>query len=178
VGSATPEDHAVFASWRERDRLEEQTCRPVVEGRRVATVAEPVVLAFHVAGIDGPVGRFAYSDVNSRNRSAEIGYVVAPHLRGRGLGARMLAVAIDHVFATTALDKLHAQTAAFNTASVRLLERLGFHRDGTLREHHELDGRMWDDHVYSLLRREWRRGARRGGGKGARKRTSGRRRAR
>ncbi|MEH2115208.1 MAG: GNAT family protein [Nostoc sp.] len=34
-------------------------------------------------------------------------------------------------------------------------EKLGFHRDGILREHHELDGKLWDDYIYSILRSEW-----------------------
>ena len=53
------------------------------------------------------------------------------------------------------LNKLYCQTGAFNLPSIKLLEKLNFHRDGILREHHELDGKLWDDYIYSVLRREW-----------------------
>ena len=67
----------------------------------------------------------------------------------------MLTEAFDHFFATTNLNKLYCQTASFNRPSVKLLERLGLHLDAVLREHHELDGRLYDDYVFSMLRREW-----------------------
>lgn len=68
----------------------------------------------------------------------------------------MLITAIDYLLTTTELNKLYCQTAAFNIASVKLLDKLGFHRDGILREHHELDGKLWDDYIYSILRSEWK----------------------
>lgn len=68
----------------------------------------------------------------------------------------MLITAINYLFSTTELNKLYCQTGAFNIASVQLLEKLNFHRDGILREHHELDCKMWDDYIYSILRSEWK----------------------
>lgn len=108
-----------------------------------------------IDGIDELVGWFEYFNLNPRNHSAEFGYMVNPQMRRRGIGTAMLRVAITHLFSTTSLNKLYCQTAAFNLASIKLLERLKFHQDGVLREHHELDGKLWNDHIYSVLRREW-----------------------
>ena len=55
------------------------------------------------------------------------------------------------LFQTFGLNKVYAQTGAFNQASVRLLERTGFRRDGVLRQHHPWNGVLWDDYLYSLL---------------------------
>lgn len=147
----------MFSQWNSASRLEERTCRPVVNGQRVAPDERVIMLACFHPDISPtePVGRFVYFDVNPRNRSAEFGYIVHPNYQGRGLGTAMLTLALDHLFATTDLNKLYCQTAAFNTASVKLLEKLGFHRDGVLREHHELDGTLWDDLIYSMLRSKW-----------------------
>jgi ribosomal-protein-alanine N-acetyltransferase len=101
------------------------------------------------------VGKFTYFDINLRNKSAEFGYRIDPAMRGQGLGTQMLQLCISQIFQSTTLNKMYGQTAAFNLPSVRLLEKLGFHRDGVLREHHELDEQLHDDYVYSLLRREW-----------------------
>jgi [ribosomal protein S5]-alanine N-acetyltransferase len=153
---ASEEDKRVFARWSQVSRLEERTCRPILNGKRVAPGSEVVTFSFVMDGIDELVGRFAYFDLNPRNHSVEFGYTVNPQFRRQGIGTRMLNIAITHLFSTTTLNKLYCQTAAFNIASIKLLEKLDFHQDGVLREHHELDGRLWDDIIYSVLRREWR----------------------
>lgn len=151
------EHKQVFSTWFQLDRLEEHTCRPIIDidGRRVYRSDEVVAFAFKMDGIDELVGRFTYFDLNSRNHSAEFGYTVNPKFRRRGIGTEMLTFVITHLFSTTTLNKLYCQTGAFNVASVKLLEKLNFHQDGVLREHHELDGKLWDDCIYSVLRREW-----------------------
>ncbi len=53
------------------------------------------------------------------------------------------------------MNKVYAQTASFNASSVKLLESLGFKKDGVLREHHLFQGTRHDDFVYSILAREW-----------------------
>ncbi|BAU11132.1 GCN5-related N-acetyltransferase [Leptolyngbya sp. NIES-3755] len=153
---ATDEDRRVFATWSQVSRLEERTCRPILNGKRVARNNEVIMFSFVIDGIDELVGRFEYFDFNPRNHSAEFGYMVNPKLRRQGIGTKMLNIAITHLFSTTTLNKLYCQTAAFNIASIKLLEKLNFHQDGVLREHHELDGKLWDDFIYSVLKREWR----------------------
>ncbi|GAP99976.1 GNAT family N-acetyltransferase [Leptolyngbya sp. NIES-2104] len=153
---ASDQHKRIFAEWNQVSRLEERTCRPILNGKRVPPDHEVITFSFRMDGIDELVGRFAYFDINCRNRSAEFGYMVNPKLRRRGIGAQMLDIAITHLFSTTTLNKLYCQTAEFNLASIKLLEKLNFHRDGVLREHHELDGKLWDDYIYSVLRLEWR----------------------
>ena len=152
---ATPEHRALFKDWLGQERLELMTCRPVINGKRVPPSDEVITLAFFDGKDENPVGKFSYFDMNLRNKSAEFGYRINPAKRGQGLGTQMLQAGINYVFQTTELNKLYCQTAAFNQPSIKLLEKLGFHRDGILREHHELDGHLYDDYLCSLLRREW-----------------------
>lgn len=154
---ASDKHERVFATWNQVGRLEERTCRPILNGKRVSPSNEVVTFSFMLDGIDEPVGRFAYFDLNTRNHSAEFGYTVNPKFRRRGIGTEMLNIAVSYLFSTTNLNKLYCQTAAFNIASIKLLEKLNFHQDGVLREHHELDEKLWDDYIYSVLRREWRK---------------------
>lgn len=149
------DEDAAMARWTGPEELRAMTCRPVgKDGRRAAPAAAAARLAFLTA--DGRVaGRFTVFDANPRNGAAEFGYLLAPDLRGTGLGAALVAHGLDAWFRAAALRKLHAQTAAFNEPSRRLLERLGLARDGALREHHERDGLFHDDLIYSLLFREW-----------------------
>ncbi|MEM8809230.1 MAG: GNAT family protein [Cyanobacteria bacterium P01_G01_bin.38] len=154
---ASNDHRAIFSQWNQASRLEERTCRPITNGKRAEPDGHVVTLAFFEEDRHDiePVGRFVYFDFNPRNRSAEFGYIVNPGHRGKGIGTKMVTLALDHLFSTTDLNKLYCQTAAFNTASIKLLEKLKFHKDGILREHHELDGQLWNDIIYSILRREW-----------------------
>ena len=152
---ATAEHLATAKNWNSLGRIEELTCRPVANGKRIPPTAEFVTLAFCNNSTDELLGKFTYFDINPRNRSAEFGYTVNPAWRSQGIGKKMVWAGIDYVFSATNFNKLYCQTAAFNKPSVRLLESLGLHRDGILREHHELDGTFYNDYIYSILRAEW-----------------------
>ena len=153
---STKHDHVVFKKWSQFDRLEELTCRPVVKGKRISKSNEVHYLSFFTGKDEKPAGKFMYFDINTRNKSCEFGYVIDPVRRNTGLGKKMLAECINYLFKNTDLNKIYCQTASFNTPSVKLLEGLGFKRDGILRRHHELDGKLWDDYIYSVLRSEWK----------------------
>jgi [ribosomal protein S5]-alanine N-acetyltransferase len=153
IRPTTASDIEVFRRETTGDRIVEMTCRPIADGRPAARDPRKEDWTFVLE--DRPVGWVSLFDFNTRNRSAEFGYGLVRPLRGRRIAKQMLACAFDHVFAATELNKLHCQTASFNLASVRLMESLGMTRDGILRAHHELDGELYDDYVYSLLRNEW-----------------------
>jgi ribosomal-protein-alanine N-acetyltransferase len=102
------------------------------------------------------VGRIRFFDVNPRNRSCEIGYIAAPGARGKGYAREGVAVLLDYLFDGLGLNKVQAQTGAFNATSIRLLESLGFSRDAVLREHHLYKAVLHDDFIYSVLALEWR----------------------
>src|SRR5258708_36165238 len=76
---------------------------------------------------------------------------VGPGLRDGGR-ARFAAVAFD----TLDLNRVQAETDTRNVASARVLEKLGFVREGTLREDCVVNGEVSDSWVYGLIRREWR----------------------
>jgi RimJ/RimL family protein N-acetyltransferase len=106
------------------------------------------------------IGHVTYFDLNFRNRSVEIGYLLAPAARGKGFAREAIALLLGYLFGGLGLNKVYAQTASSNTASTKMLEALGFQRDGVLRQHHMEDGELRDDFVYSILLSEWRaRGA-------------------
>jgi len=84
----------------------------------------------------------------------EVGYYLCPEYRGNGIMNEAMTLALAWLF-SQGLNKIYAQTGSFNEASARLLERLGFHQDGRLRQHHELDGTLYDDLVYSILESEF-----------------------
>lgn len=153
------------------ERLEESTCRPVVyrnEAERAddyrQLLQDRTVLSLGIyEGIreeQALAGKLTLFNYNTRNGSLEIGYYLIPSFRGRGLMKRALRVLLMFLFSLEepVIRKVYAQTGAFNGASVRLLTEAGFQRDAVLRQHHELDGRLFDDYVFSVLRGEYERG--------------------
>jgi ribosomal protein S18 acetylase RimI-like enzyme len=72
------------------------------------------------------------------------GLAVAPGARGRGVASALLAAAGQHARERGA-RKLSLRVLSTNEAALRLYERLGFRREGTLREEFLINGRYVDD---------------------------------
>ena len=85
----------------------------------------------------------------------EIGYMLGAEYQGRGLGTRAVALFVEKLFRETSLHRIYATVSLENVASLRLLARLGFTREGIMREHYLIQGRRVDEVLYGLLRHEW-----------------------
>ncbi len=86
----------------------------------------------------------------------DIGYAIADlESRHKGYAREACALVIDYLFATYPVQRVAAFTAAANEPSIRLLERLGFTREGTIRQAMYFDGRWHDIALYAVLRDEW-----------------------
>lgn len=103
-----------------------------------------------------------FSFVHS-SRRAEVGYALARGAWGRGYMHEALAALLDHGFGPLGLHRLEADVDPRNRASARALERLGFVKEGHLRERWIVAGEISDSDVYGLLAADWR--ARRAAGK-------------
>ncbi len=107
---------------------------------------------------DRVVGTCTLLHLDGRNRRAEIGYALAREQWGRGLMREALTALLDYAFTTLGLHRVEADVDPENAASLRLLGRLGFTREGVLRERWLVGGRAHDSVMLGLLGREWRGG--------------------
>jgi RimJ/RimL family protein N-acetyltransferase len=82
---------------------------------------------------------------------AELGYILAPEARGRGVATEALRLLTEWGFAR-GLHRLELRIGADNAASERVAERCGYVREGLLRSIHFKEGRRNDMLVYSRLR--------------------------
>ena len=90
------------------------------------------------------------------HRIAVVGYGVHGALRGQGFSGEAARAVVDAAFSTyPTLRKVRAHTDARNMASRRVLEKLGFLREGILRSNQFAKGELADEAVYGLLREEW-----------------------
>ena len=85
-------------------------------------------------------------------QSAVLGYWMgAPHA-GKGLMAAAVRAAVEYAFDTLHLNRVEAACLPHNAASIRLLEKVGFTREGYARKYLCIDGR-WQDHIlFGLVR--------------------------
>jgi [ribosomal protein S5]-alanine N-acetyltransferase len=82
----------------------------------------------------------------------EIGILLFPEHRGRGLGTAAQRLLVEYLFATTLANRLQAITNIENIAEQKALERVGFRREGIMRGL-AFDGGRWHDGVlYARLR--------------------------
>ncbi|TYP86203.1 GNAT family N-acetyltransferase [Blastococcus xanthinilyticus] len=92
-------------------------------------------------------------------RSGYLGYWIDPAVAGRGHASLAVALVCDHAFGPAGLHRLQADIRPENGPSQRLVERLGFQREGLLRRYLDIDG-DWRDHLsYALLAEDLPRGA-------------------
>ena len=98
----------------------------------------------------GSVGLSLQPDVY--RRSAEIGYWLAEGLWGRGLMTEAVGACTEHAFRALELVRVHAAVFSWNPASMRVLEKCGFEREGWLRRSVWKDGHLLDSALYARLR--------------------------
>ncbi|MGY2002108.1 GNAT family N-acetyltransferase [Blastococcus sp. SYSU DS1024] len=91
-------------------------------------------------------------------RAGYLGYWIDRSVAGRGVASLAVALVCDHAFGPAGLHRLQADIRPENLPSQRLVERLGFQREGLLRRYLDIDG-DWRDHLsYALLAEDLPRG--------------------
>jgi RimJ/RimL family protein N-acetyltransferase len=137
--------------WTERARAD----RFITASRQMAEEGTGVRLAVDRAGDDAFLGWCSLSRWNADHRSASLGYCFDDAAWGHGYATEAARTLLGWAFDTLDLNRVQAEADTRNVASGRVLEKLGFVREGTLREDCVVDGEVSDSWVYGLLRREW-----------------------
>jgi [ribosomal protein S5]-alanine N-acetyltransferase len=101
------------------------------------------------------VGTCSLFNFQTTSRRAEVGYALASPCWGAGLMNEALRAVVAHAFGELQLNRLEADIDPRNTASAKSLERLGFVKEGHLRERWIVDGEVSDTALYGLLRSDW-----------------------
>jgi ribosomal-protein-serine acetyltransferase len=91
------------------------------------------------------------------NRSCSLGYWLDSACQGQGVITRCCASMIDYLFGDLRLHRVVIQCGTGNTKSCAIPQRLGFTREGVLREAEWVNDRWIDLVVWSMLMEEWKR---------------------
>jgi RimJ/RimL family protein N-acetyltransferase len=93
--------------------------------------------------------------LHNNRMQAELGFTMARPYQGRGYATEAVRCVLNRVFAA-GVRRVSAECDARNTASARLLEGLGFRREGCRSQHTWIKGEWTDDPLFGLLADDWR----------------------
>ena len=88
-------------------------------------------------------------------KQAEIGFTLAKEHQRLGYATEAVTAVLDRLFRVQGLHKVAGECDSRNVASASLMERLGFTREGVLRQQTFIKGEWTDDLIYGLLSEEW-----------------------
>jgi len=104
---------------------------------------------------DALIGTCSLFELSMADRRASFGYALASAQWGNGYALEATRLVVEHAFGVMALRRLEADVDPRNLASLRLLDRLGFTREGLLRERWQVGGETQDSLICGLLERDY-----------------------
>lgn len=89
------------------------------------------------------------------HRRVELGYALGRDYWGSGYMQETLTAVLNYAFSILNMHRIEADVDPRNAASVKALERMGFQREGYLRERWHVNGEIQDAYFYGLLKPDW-----------------------
>ena len=114
---------------------------------------------FHwVITLDGhAIGRVKGWEVNPYNGFVQLGYDMAPQLRGQGLMTEAVGAVTRYLLLEAEANRVYCSIRENNIASRRVCEKNGFRHEGVMRQHYaRQDGGYDDVHIYGMIRDDLR----------------------
>lgn len=107
---------------------------------------------------DAVIGTTTIFQLDHVNRRGEIGFAIDRAQWGQGYASDAVTTLIRFAFEQLELHRIEADPDPNNAASIKVLRKQGFVREGLLRERYLVHGEVQDAEYYGLLRREWEGG--------------------
>jgi len=104
--------------------------------------------------VTGSIGIFRQENIH--RQTAELGYYIAEEYWGKGIMTEAVRQICEYVFRESDIIRIYAEPFVYNIASCRVLEKVGFQYEGTLRSNAVKNGKVMDMKMYSLLKEEIR----------------------
>lgn len=108
------------------------------------------------------LGMVALHDIDIKNRHCELGYWIGSEYRNKGYATSGIILGLYLGFKELSLNKISSKVLGFNSASMHILDKLGFKKEGTLIENYYIKnpnnsetGSFVDQHIYSIFRNNY-----------------------
>ncbi|MFG1707414.1 GNAT family N-acetyltransferase [Nonomuraea sp. M3C6] len=145
-----------YLYWDARDR---DTSRTFLDKKitRVALLDEgdAIDLAITLRDTGDLIGNCLLIWTSNHHRQGEIGYVLHPDHHGHGYAPEAARAMLRLGFADLGLHRITGRLDARNTASARVLEKLGMRHEATLIDNEHVKGEWASEAIYAILDTEW-----------------------
>ena len=105
---------------------------------------------------DALVGDLVFNWTSKQHKSGEIGFIFAREHHGKGYATEASRALLDWVFGAAGFHRVIGRTEVRNTASARVLEKIGMRLEAHFVENEWVKGEWGSELVYAVLEREWR----------------------
>ena len=123
---------------------------------RLYPVNTPTEMVFRIENKNELIGEIKFSRMRWYNRKSELSILIKKEQQNKGYGTKALNAAMHYAFDKMNLHRLEAEVYDFNEASIKLVEKLGFKKEGVLREAKYLEGKYYNIIRYGILKREFK----------------------
>lgn len=103
-------------------------------------------------GKEGIIGTIGFQEWSQEHKRADLSYALFPENWGNGYASEAVSKAVTYGFEELDLKRIGAVVFSENKASIKLLTKLGFQKEGVLRNYLYQNGVPFDTNIYSLLR--------------------------
>lgn len=115
----------------------------------------PTQMIFAIKKDGKLIGELKLQNIRWFNRKAELSIILKKEEQSRGTGTEIVKKIIEYAFGKMNLHRLEAEVIETNSASIKLIEKFGFKKEGVLREAKFQNGKFIDIYRYGLLRSEY-----------------------
>ncbi|MBA6293781.1 GNAT family N-acetyltransferase [Colwellia sp. MB3u-70] len=96
------------------------------------------------------LGSIGLKITDHKAKIAEVGYLLKTEAHGKGFATEALTLIKSYAFTTLNLNKLVGRCSSNNIGSYKVLEKVGFSREGCLKQNSIINNKYSDDYVYGL----------------------------
>ena len=155
------EDVQLVAEWFNDSELGGEFFSPVqrtrTEMEKAFEIGSSEFKRFIIEKKDGTkIGFIQHFNVHSSTGKIEIGYALVPNERRKGYCSEATMIMVDYLFLSQDIVCVEAHADVRNVSSQKVLEKVGFKKEGTVRKNRFINGKWQDEFFYSILREEWK----------------------
>ena len=149
------DDYLRFYPWDERTEEDVRTFIQIFIDQQYQQPRSKYQFALILKETNQLIGNCGIRKGGPDSREADIGYEIASVHWGNGYATEAAHEMLVFGFEELHLSRIWATCIVENTASARVLEKIGMQLEVQLKEHEWMKGRMWDTSMYGIVKDEW-----------------------
>ncbi len=131
-----------------------EATRWITEQQELIDKGENLIFVITLKDSGEVIGNLSFKG-SAEHCHIEVGYIIGKKWKGNGYATEAVSRSVQWAFESISLRRAYAYCFSWNDASVRVLEKAGFIREGVLRENYCANGKFEDEIVMAMTRTDW-----------------------